>query len=250
MKAKIDIYIKSYSRDFGLLRYALMSLKKYVTGYNKLIICIPVDDYLEFHKLFREDNHIDCVVVTKVEYGDRYLYQQVCKMNAYKHSSADYIMFSDSDCIFNRTINLKDYIKGGKPEILYTDYNKVEGAIIWKEPTEKFLGEPVLWEGMRRNNLIYRRSTLANIAEQYPNLEKQIMSLERFSEFNALFAWAFKYEQNKYRFVNTDNWEYVPPMAVQLWSHFDKNGVGVHKEEYNRALETINNALNLNLTEL
>ena len=103
---------------------------------------------------------------------------------------------------------------------------------------------------MRRNCLIYHRSTLEAISKQYPNLEDYIMSSGRFSEFNAVGAWAFKNEREKYSFVDTDNWEYTPPKAEQLWSHFDKNGEGIHKEEYKRALDTINNTLNLNITEL
>lgn len=247
----IDIYIKSYAKDFGLLRYALMSLKKYVTGYNKLIICIPLDDYLEFHKLFREGSFIDCVVIVNVEYGNRYLYQQVCKLKAYKHSSANYIMFSDSDVIFDRPINLQDYIKGGKPEILHTSWDKVGDAKCWKQCTEKLLGETVDFEFMRRNNLIYHRSTLENIALEYPNLEKDIMASDRASEFNFIGAYAFKKEKKKYRFVNTDNWEYSPPLGTQLWGWAEKdNPQEPHPFEYARSLKIINETLNLNITEL
>jgi hypothetical protein len=45
------------------------------------------------------------------------------------------------------------------------------------------------------------------------------MTSERFSEFNAIGAYAYKFERDKYTFINTDDWTYVPPHAVQVWSH-------------------------------
>lgn len=248
----VDVYYKSYAKDFSLLKYSLMSLQKNVIGYNTIYLTIPNTDVDEYSKIvfpFVGDNiHISLTEESKL---NGYLYQQVCKINAWKNSDADFILFSDSDCIFNRTIDLQDYIQGGKPEILYTDYNKVENAIIWKDPTEKFLGDPVEFEYMRRNALIYHRSTLENIAKQYPNLKKYIMESEQFSEFNAIGAWIAKNEPNKYNLVNTDNWEYTPPKAEQLWSWSEKdNPDEPHPYEYSRSLKVINDTLGLNISEI
>ena len=40
----IDIFYKSYAKDFEWLYYSLRSIKKYLTGYNKIIIVIPEQD--------------------------------------------------------------------------------------------------------------------------------------------------------------------------------------------------------------
>ncbi len=250
--SSIDIFYKSYRKDFQLLKYSLMSLRKNVEGFVNIILVVPredADEIIDLIGFFRgESGNINLRLID--EYGDGYLFQQVCKMNAWKYSKSDYILFADSDCIFDHPINLQDYVKDGKSEILYTPWEQVGDAQCWRDPTEEFMGEQVDFEFMRRNCLIYHRSTLEAISLQYQNLEEYIMSSGRFSEFNAIGAWAFKNEKEKYNFVNTNNWEYTPPLAIQLWSHFDKDGDGIHQEEHKRAIGTINNALNLNLKEL
>jgi len=94
---------------------------------------------------------------------------------------------------------------------------------------------------MRRNCLIYHRSTLVNLNEWKPGLKDIILNSHRFSEFNLIGAFAWKFERSKYTWVNTDNWEYVPPKAIQVWSHAskDKGADDLHLREYIRILETI-----------
>lgn len=243
----IDIFIKSYPKDFNLLYYALMSIDKNVTGYNQLQLVLPLGSNEQFKPPIVPKN---LVIHWEQEEGNGYMFQQYCKMTAYKYSNADYILFSDSDCIFHEPIDVSTRINNGKPEILYTHYDKVGNGNIWKKPTEKFVNQPIEYELMRRNCLTYHRSTLVNIAAQYPNLKQIILSSSMFSEFNAIGAWAYLHEHEKYTFTNTDHWDYTEPIAIQLWSYFDKNGSDTHKYEYNRAIEAINKALGLNLTDI
>lgn len=214
--ATIDIFYKTYKQDKNWLEYSLRSLTKFVTGYNNIIILIPENE----KRLFSDINFPQNTIIYYVkEYGTGYLYQQVCKIQAHKYSYSDFILCSDSDLIFDHPINLQDFIADGKPEILYTSYDKVGDAICWKEPTETFIKEPQEFEFMRRNALIYHRSTLEAIERYEPNLEYIIMNSQRFSEYNAIGAYAWKYEREKYNFVNTDTWEYVRPKAVQYHSY-------------------------------
>lgn len=243
----IDIFIKSYPNDFKLLYYALMSIDKNVTGYNNIHLVLPVGSNELFNPPVVPKN---LIIHWVQEDGNGYLFQQYCKMTAFNYSDAEYILFSDSDCIFDKPIDISTQINNGKPEILYTHYDKVGGGIIWQEPTERFVGRHVEYEFMRRNCLTYHRSTLVNIANQYPSLKEIVLGADRFSEFNAIGAWAYINEHDKYTFTNTDNWEYTDPIAIQLWSYFDKNGSDTHKYEYKRAIDAINKALDLNLNEL
>jgi len=211
-----DIFYKSYRADFDWLYHSLRSLKANVTGYNNVIILIPEAD----RSIFDTRQLPDRTLIHYVkEYGSGYLYQQACKIQGHKYSNANFIMFSDSDLIFDHPIDLQTFISDGKPEILYTSYDKVGDAICWKHPTETFIKEPQEFEFMRRNALIYHRSTLEAINQYALNLEYDIMNSERFSEYNAIGAYAFKYEREKYNFVNTDTWEYVRPKAVQYHSY-------------------------------
>lgn len=217
----VDIFYKSYSQDYKWLYYSLRSLIKNVKGYNKVIILIPENEKELFDtRVLPERTEIHYVK----EYGTGYLYQQWCKISAHRFSSADYIMFSDSDCIFDHEINVQEFIADDKPEILYTDYSKVGDAICWKEVTEAFIKEPMQYEMMRRNCLIYHTDTLKAIEKYEPNLEYIIMNGVRFSEFNAMSAYAWFHERDKYNFVNTDEWTYTDPKAKQYhsWSEFEK----------------------------
>jgi hypothetical protein len=236
MRKKIDLFIKSYSRDFWLLQLALKSITKNVTGYNNLILLIPEKEKHEFDaRILPERTLIHYID----EYGNGNLFQQWCKVSAYKYSFADFILFTDSDCFFDHPINLQDFIADGKPEILYTDYSQLPDAIIWKESTEKFIKEPVRYEFMRRNCLIYHRSTLLAMSEYEPNLESIVMNSGRFSEFNCIGAFAYKFEKEKYNFINTDHWNYTEPKAIQVWSHANKTGDEFHLKEYIKILEAL-----------
>lgn len=244
----IDIFIKSYQKDFKMLNYCLKSIEKHVTGYNKIVIVIPKKDLHEYNKTIDTMMPIDLQLVN--EYGNGYLYQQYCKMIAHRYCESKFIMFVDSDCIFHKPIDITTLIKNDKPEILYTHYSKVGDAICWKEPTEKFINDTVHFEYMRRLPLIYHRETLEKINALYPNLESLILNSNAFSEFNALGSWAHRYHSDKYRFENTDNWQYVEPINIQLWSHCRNNSSELEKAEYKKAIETINKVLELNIIEL
>ena len=212
----IDIFIKSYKPDFWLLQLALRTIKRNVSGYGNLILLIPERDKNDFDTR-------DMPERTTIHYvsdeGVGYLRQQHYKMTAYKYSKAEFILCADSDIFWDHPVDVQDLVKDGKPEILCTNYNQLKDAQVWREPTRQFIGEPPSYEFMRRLPLTYHRDTLVNISKFCPNLENLIMTSERFSEFNAIGAYAYKFERDKYTFINTDDWTYVPPHAVQVWSH-------------------------------
>ena len=230
---KTDIFYKSYSPDFDWLYKSLQSVKKYVTGYNEIHIVIPVQDQHLF-SIEKVPSNLKFSVHYVVEYGDGYLYQQWEKMRAHTYCYSDYIFYMDSDCFFTRPTDLNEYLVNGKPEILYTHYSKVGDAICWKAATERFMNMEVEYEYMRRLPMMYHRSTIENIYNLCPFLEEFIMQTKGFSEFNAIGAWAFTHEKDKYRFTNTDNWYFVENPAVQLWS-WDR-GKQSEEEKINKIL--------------
>lgn len=244
----VTIFIKSYEKDFKLLYYAVLSINKFVKGNYDVILML--DNGNELPQNITEILTDKYKVIHVDKYGSGYLFQQLCKITAHTVTSAEYIMFSDSDCIFDHEINVDEFVKDGKPEILYTDYSKVGDALCWQNPTEEFIREPVPYEFMRRNCLIYHRSTLEAISNFDGGLRFRIMKSQRFSEFNAIGAYAWYHERDKYNFVNTDTWDYVPPKATQLWSLAEPNGNTTHQQEYQRSLETINKIFDLNINEI
>ncbi len=238
MSKTIDLFIKSHRPDFWLLQIALQSIIKNVTGYQNIILLIPENEKHDFDTRNLPPRTYVHYVQDKLP---GWLGQQVFKLQAHNYSYADFIMYSDSDAFCCSPINLQDLITDDKPEILFTDYQKLPDAIIWQKPTEAIIGSKIQWEYMRRLGLIYHRDTLVNLNNWQPNLESIIMRSERFSEFNLLGAFANKFENEKYTWTNTDNWEYVPPVFEQVWSHAnkEKGASETHHLEYIRLLETI-----------
>lgn len=235
----IDIFCKSYKGDFKLLQIALETIKRNITGYTNLILLIPEKDKHEFDTR----NLPDKTFVFYVDDDDNkgWLRQQVFKMQAPNYCFSQYILFTDSDAFWHKPINVQDLIIDGKPEILYTSWDKVGQAVCWKQPTSNFLKKEAEYETMRRLQQIYHRSTIVSVTEFEPKFEEIIMNSVLFSEFNVMSSYAFQHEKDKYIFTNTDNWEYKEPVALQVWSKASKEegASELHHLEYIRLLESI-----------
>jgi alpha-N-acetylglucosamine transferase len=159
--------------------------------------------------------------------GDGYIFQQYCKLTAHHYTQADKILFIDSDCVFTSPLDLSKLPE--LPEMLYTPYELVGDAICWKECTEKVIKQSVEFEFMRRNGLIYHRSTLENFESFVGDLQTYVLSQNRFSEFNALGAYAWFNEREKYKWVNTSIDYFGEPIVKQMWSHGEFNSKEIEK---------------------
>lgn len=243
----IDLFYKSYHKDFNLLYYSLASIKKNITGYNEIHIVVPNHERHLFDYRYMPERTI---VHLEQEYGDGYLMQQYRKITAHKYCNAPLILFADSDLIFDKPLDLTKVVKDNKPEILYTHYDKVGDAKCWQDCTSRFMNERQEFEFMRRLPLIYHRSTLEAISAMPINLEEYILNSGRFSEFNVIGAYAFRHQREQYNFVNTDDWTYVAPMGIQLWSHADRNSGELHRVEYRKSIDSINSVLSLGISDL
>lgn len=214
----IDIFIKSYPKDFPYLYYCLESINKFVTGVDNVVIVLPMGANVDFNPhVLPKKVHI----IFEEEIGNGYIFQQYCKLNAHNYCFSNYIMFVDSDCIFKRPINLQTLIReNGCTEILKTKYEHVGDAICWKEPTEKFFDGkiPVEYEYMRRNCMMYRRETLVNLYSLKKDMKSYVLKQDRFSEFNVVGVFIENYEPQNYILTDTANWEYKDHFIEQLWS--------------------------------
>lgn len=211
----IDIFIKSYPKDFEYLRWALKSITKYVTGYKNIHLLIPAGSKL---------TKIDLPERTKVHYviekGKGYLFQQYLKMNAHKYCKSNWIMFTDSDCIFNRPIDLQTLIVDNKVRLLKTKYDQVGDAICYKKPTEEYFDNrfEIEHEFMRRNGMIFNRDTLVKLENVKEDQKEYILSRDTFSEFNVMGYYAAYFDKKYYNVIDTDDWEFEEHFMTQFWS--------------------------------
>ncbi len=94
----VDIFIRTYKNDLPWLAYALKSIHKYVTGHRNIIVAIPMDQV-------RLLSHLSVEKVVGVhDLEDGYLGQQLTKMQAWKLTDADAVVFWDSDVVATRPV--------------------------------------------------------------------------------------------------------------------------------------------------
>lgn len=224
----VDIVIRTYRNDLEWLAYALKSIHKYVTGYRNIIVAIPMDDVRLLSHLTQEK------VVGVHDLEDGYLGQQLTKMQAWKLTDADAIVFWDSDVVATRPIDVREeYFRDGKIIVYKTRYASLGDACPWQPITAKAVGFVPEWEYMRRMPLVYLSDTLKKCEEYIMAmhgipLDRYIRSQPHraFSEFNVLGAfaeWEYKlYHPSDpirgYHFTDTESTD-MPPCAVdQMWS--------------------------------
>lgn len=216
----VDIFIRTYRNDLEWLSYALKSIHKYVIGYRNIIVAIPTDDVRLLSHLTQEK------VVGVHDLEDGYLGQQLTKMQAWRLTDADAVVFWDSDVVATRPIDVREeYFRDGKIITYKTRYASLGDACPWQPITAKAVGFVPEWEYMRRMPLVYWTETLRHSEEFMETvhgvkLDRYISSQSHraFSEFNVLGALADFHKHPKYLFIDTESVD-MPPCAVdQMWS--------------------------------
>lgn len=211
----VDIFIRSYEKDLEWLSYALKSIYKNVTGFRSIIVAVPVGT---------DTSKIACPRIIEVgDLSDGYIGQQLSKMESWRHSKAEAILFWDSDTIAYEKLHVSEFYKDGKPIIYKTKYTSIDTP--WKPITEKAVGFEVEWEYMRRLPLLYFCSTLFNVEQYFNNdkhgsLQQYLKGVKNreFSEFNVIGALAEKFDNDKYHFIDTESVDMPKSKIKQYWS--------------------------------
>ena len=222
----VDIFIRTYQHDFFLLDYCLKSIKKYVSGYNNVIICVREKEY---DLLFKEVNITTEKVFKTHDFPDNldYCGQQICKLSADFFSDAEYILYVDSDLIFYNFMNVNIFFENGKAVILKDYWKDVGEAKCWQKCLIK-LELFTDYELMRTIPYIYPRHLLPEIREHISSKTKsdfingclQIYKKCGFSEFNIMGSYALKNNKNiSFVFSKEKNYNF----SKQFFSHTPKN---------------------------
>lgn len=228
-KLTCDILIKSYPKDYERLRYCLRSLDKFAVGFRNTVILFPKG---EGDGISGPGCSLEFLATTKTiaveESGDPYLFQQAVKANAHEYTDADFILHIDSDTILSAPVTPGTFLRDGKPLWLLTPYTELQepNALSWKAVTEKFLGESVEFEFMRRMPMFVPR--FLHVAAAAFCLVHHKMSLSnyilaqpdrKFSEFNALGALAYSRAREEFSWLGTTKEPLPETVAIQKWSH-------------------------------
>lgn len=212
-----DILIRTYEKDLDWLGYALKSIHKHVTGWRRIVIAIPKG---QGHLL----SHLTAETVIEVDdLPNGYIGQQLTKMEAWKYTDADAVLFWDSDVIATEPHDVAEYFKEGKPILWCTPWDKVGDAICWKGCTEQALGFEPPFEYMRRMPVLHLRGALVDCYYYVErtvgkSLERYLSSVDRFSEFNVIGAFVHQFQHKDYAVINTEEQAPPPQKIFQGWS--------------------------------
>jgi hypothetical protein len=144
-----------------------------------------------------------------------YLWQQACKLEASKHTDADYILYMDSDCVLTRDIAPSDFMVDGKTKWRVTPFeNARDDQSVWIPAMEKFVGKRPTHECMREHPFFVPRWALEEVQKfcSYRHgvtLHDYIMAQAdprndlalTFSEWNCLGWFLFTHHHDKFEWV-------------------------------------------------
>jgi hypothetical protein len=211
----ITLFMRTYYKDIPWLAHSVKSMQKNLDGISEKILAIPDDtppipiSIIDF---------FDKIVTIKEQYTG-YIQQQIDKVRAYKYTNNEYILFSDSDCIYYNPVNANQYLSDGLVNLYYTDYSKLEGNVLkWKTITHNSTGLNPEREYMRCFPIMHHRHT-CQILDTLPewNNYLPIIPAHALSEFNALGVIADK-RTNLYNLIDTHSSIPLMPCAKQYWS--------------------------------
>lgn len=210
-----SIFIKTWRNDIEWLKYCLRSIQRFGSEIDEVIVVADES----CRDLMAWIPSIVSQLIYVPDWPDGRIQQQAYKLLADTFCKSEFVLFTDSDCLFTTYFSPRDFFKDDKPVIPKTKYELVGPAQCWKTPTESFLGFDVEWEYMRRLPMLFRRDTLNAIREMHPGWHERLKTVHDslFSEFNVIGAFAEKYESEKYFFTDTEVWN-PPVVARQFWS--------------------------------
>src|SRR5437016_2118310 len=106
--SEIDIFIRTYFRDFRWLDLSLRSIGKFVQGFRRIVIVMPASSFERLRNCAISPSSRATVLCCS-EYSDDYLGQQVSKLQADEFTDASLIAHVDSDSIFTPRAHCRRY---------------------------------------------------------------------------------------------------------------------------------------------
>lgn len=235
----IDIFIRTYQKDFYLLNYSLRSIMHNVSGFNNIIICVKEHEF-NLLKLFLEQNNFinnSIKIVTDINYdilyqqhtNPDYCGQQISKMLVDNWSNSDYIMYVDSDIIFFNRVDMTDFLNdNNKIKYPVRLWKNTGTAIVWKNCLD-YLGIAKKYEFMCALPLIFpinimkKCRKLIELKTNLPFIDACYYIYEHFgfSEFNIMGS--ILYETNDVCFIDAlELVDFNMTHFKQFWSYEDQ----------------------------
>ena len=241
---KTNIHICSYARDFRYLFYCLRSVVKFTTGFNEVVLFIPIKDENLFMQSIPDDLKDKLDTFIKVIYFDEWenkgmLHHMYKVLTAdIDCPDADYFLHLDSDVIITKPMDVSEFFCNGKPILFHATYTFLKNIdpniLSWQVAVTNALGWVPVSEFMRSRFLTYKRTLYSKTRELIENHTKQSVDEyikiqkneypQTFAEYPTLGEVAWKFFHDDYYWVDTEKGEHYkfaePDSKVrQAWSH-------------------------------
>jgi len=241
---KTNIHICSYARDFRYLFYGLRSIVKFTSGFNEVVLFIPIKDENLFMQSIPNDLKDKLGNFIKVIYFDEWenkgmLHHEYKVLTAdIDCPDADYVLHLDSDNIITKPMDVCEFFCEDKPILFHTPYKVFEkddpNVLFWQIAVTNALGWVPIHEFMRNRFLTYKRTLYSKTRELIENHTKQSVEEyiriqkndypQTFAEYNTLGEVAWKFFHDDYYWVDTEKGEqfkfYNSEHKIkQMWSH-------------------------------
>lgn len=223
--------IVTHLNDKPWLEWCLKSIRKFVTGYNEVVVLVPSAEAKQFQNVPAQLKSFNQAPPPK---GHIHHCIQKCRADCW--CKADAILFLDADCIFREPVSVSsDYFVGGKPVLLMESYESMKKngcpALCWRAGTEDVMGFRPVFEFMRRHPAVHWRDLFQPFRDYITGIHHQdfeTYALSRqhgnpvgFNDFNNLGAYAARFMADRYHFIDLTNWPERRPRdhIIQYWSH-------------------------------
>lgn len=230
-----QIFIVSYSKDIPWLEYCLRSISKFCQGFGGTRLLVPQQEQHLFTTLAAKHGVILLTYDRNTPPIKWHIHHQLEKCRADQWCpDADFILHTDSDCVFRETVTPGDYFHDRKPILLMEPYTAIDhphrGG--WKATTERAVGFPVEYEFMCRHPAVHYQALYGDIrrtVEQVhgTSFEDYVLSVKPdypwgISEHNVMGAIAHTAKwHDLYHWIDVSKEARPHDKLLQFWSHGD-----------------------------
>ncbi len=227
---KVSILIVSWLQDLKWLEYCLRSIAKFASGFHQTVVLVPEQEISEFRERLPLSNDVSFATYHRTSDKSKWhLHHQVMKCHADLWCpNADFVLHTDSDCVFSNTVTPSDYFIEEKPVMLMEPYVKLKYNP-WQIPTQNTLKRLVPHEFMRRHPQVNPVSVYPGLRERIRELHDQpfddyVLSLKPdfpwgFSEHNVIGAYAWFEHHDQYHWIDLSKQPRPADRLIQFWSH-------------------------------
>jgi hypothetical protein len=239
----IDIFIKTYHKDFIWLEYLLKSIKKFASGFRNVVI-ISDDDGHILPEHFKDiiDFTVNYVKVPSVsinmDHDTGYAWQQYVKLSWYKYTDAESVVIFDSDEMLTCHTTPDSFKTNGKYNWFYREWKDAGSAICHKKTVDMILNFDTQYESMWVTGFYFTRSATDKLEEHFNTIHGTrnlwdiiiLLGISGLSEFNIFGNFIHKIQDPDYNYLY-DTTGVFNCTIIKSWSWGGLTDEDKHKRE-------------------